>query len=110
MRLMAESPIVAIRGMRWICGWTLRVTGGTGRDSMVGWRVFQIFSHLKNYACRAAGHSRRICKRRRRSRIEANSPDATRRAHRMMEDVPKADVIVTNPTHYSAPAAYGETK
>ena len=29
---------------------------------------------------------------------------------RMMEDVPKADVIVTNPTHYSVALRYDENK
>lgn len=29
---------------------------------------------------------------------------------RMMEDVPKADVIVTNPTHYSVALQYDENK
>ncbi len=28
----------------------------------------------------------------------------------MMEDVPKADVIVTNPTHYSVALQYDENK
>lgn len=31
-------------------------------------------------------------------------------AQRMMEDVPKADVIVTNPTHYSVALQYDENK
>ena len=42
------------------------------------------------------------------ARIRQQQRQAARR--RMMADVPKADVVVTNPTHYAVALRYDESK
>ncbi|EGE2627362.1 flagellar biosynthesis protein FlhB [Shigella flexneri] len=112
MRLMAESPITAMGNTMDLVGLCALLVV-LGVIPMVGFDVFfQIFSHLKKLRMsrqdirdefkQSEGDPHvkgRICQMQR---------AAARR--RMMADVPKADVIVNNPTHYSVALQYDENK
>jgi flagellar biosynthetic protein FlhB len=80
---------------------------------MVGFDVFwQIYSHLKKLRM-SKQDIRDEFKQQEgdphvKGRIRQLQRAAARR--RMMADVPKADVIVTNPTHYSVALQYDENK
>ncbi|EHM45930.1 MAG: flagellar type III secretion system protein FlhB [Yokenella regensburgei] len=112
MRLISESPMTAMGNalnMVGLCALLVAI----GVIPMVGFDVFwQIHSHLKKL---------RMSRQDIRDEFKQNEGDphvkgrirqmqraAARR--RMMADVPKADVIVTNPTHYSVALQYDENK
>ncbi|ROP62493.1 flagellar biosynthetic protein FlhB [Enterobacter sp. BIGb0383] len=112
MRLISESPFTAMGNALDIVGLcALLVT--LGIIPMVGFDVFwQIHSHIKKL---------RMSRQDIRDEYKNNEGDphvkqrirqmqraAARR--RMMTDVPTADVIVTNPTHYSVALKYDENK
>lgn len=112
MRLISESPLTAMGNALDIVGLcALLVT--LGIIPMVGFDVFwQIHSHIKKL---------RMSRQDIRDEYKNNEGDphvkqrirqmqraAARR--RMMADVPTADVIVTNPTHYSVALKYDENK
>ncbi|HKS32521.1 MAG TPA: flagellar biosynthesis protein FlhB [Enterobacteriaceae bacterium] len=112
MRLISESPFKAMGNALDIVGLcALLVT--LGIIPMVGFDVFwQIHSHIKKL---------RMSRQDIRDEYKNNEGDphvkqrirqmkraAARR--RMMSDVPTADVIVTNPTHYSVALKYDENK
>lgn len=112
MRLMSESPVAALRHSLNIvaaCGLLIIL----GLIPMVGFDVFfQIFSNLKKLRM-SRQDIRDEYKQQEgdphvKGRIRQQQRAAARR--RMMADVPKADVIVTNPTHYSVALQYDEKK
>ncbi|RPH29944.1 flagellar type III secretion system protein FlhB [Buttiauxella warmboldiae] len=112
MRLMSEPPLAALGhalNMVAVCGLLIVL----GLTPMVGFDVFfQIFSNLKKL--RMSRQDIRDEFRQQegdphvKGRIRQQQRAAARR--RMMTDVPKADVIVTNPTHYSVALQYDENK
>lgn len=112
MRLISESPFTAMRNaLDIIALCALLVT--LGIIPMVGFDVFwQIHSHIKKL---------RMSRQDIRDEYKNNEGDPhvkqrirqMQRAaarQRMMADVPRADVIVTNPTHYSVALQYDENK
>jgi flagellar biosynthetic protein FlhB len=112
MRLVSESPMNAM-------GHALNLVGlctllvALGIVPMVGFDVFwQIYSHTKKLRM-SRQDIRDEFKQNEgdphvKSRIRQMQRAAARR--RMMADVPKADVIVTNPTHYAVALQYDENK
>lgn len=112
MRLVSESPMNAM-------GHALNLVGlctllvALGIVPMVGFDVFwQIYSHMKKLRM-SRQDIRDEFKQNEgdphvKSRIRQMQRAAARR--RMMADVPKADVIVTNPTHYAVALQYDENK
>lgn len=112
MRLMSEPPVAALRHALNIvaaCGLLIVM----GLIPMVGFDVFfQVFSNLKKLRM-SRQDIRDEYKQQEgdphvKGRIRQQQRAAARR--RMMADVPKADVIVTNPTHYSVALQYDEKK
>lgn len=112
MRLMSESPVAALKhalNMVAACGLLIVM----GLITMVGFDVFfQIFSNLKKLRM-SRQDIRDEFKQQEgdphvKGRIRQQQRAIARR--RMMADVPKADVIVTNPTHYSVALQYDEKK
>ncbi|WP_409307256.1 flagellar biosynthesis protein FlhB [Pectobacterium sp. B1J-3] len=112
LHLISEPPIAALGNalnLAVICGFLVIV----GLVPMVAFDVFwQIWSHIKKL---------RMTKQEIRDEHKENEGDPhvkgrirqQQRAmaqRRMMADVPKADVIVTNPTHYSVALQYDEKK
>lgn len=112
MRLMAESPITAMGNAMDLVGLCALLVV-LGVIPMVGFDVFfQIFSHLKKLRM-SRQDIRDEFKQSEgdphvKGRIRQMQRAAARR--RMMADVPKADVIVNNPTHYSVALQYDENK
>jgi len=112
MRLMAESPITAMGNAMDLVGLCALLVV-LGVIPMVGFDVFfQIFSHLKKLRM-SRQDIRDEFKQSEgdphvKGRIRQMQRVAARR--RMMADVPKADVIVNNPTHYSVALQYDENK
>ncbi|KNC89488.1 flagellar biosynthesis protein FlhB [Trabulsiella odontotermitis] len=112
MRLVSESPMNAM-------GHALNLVGlctllvALGIVPMVGFDVFwQIYSHTKKLRM-SRQDIRDEFKQNEgdphvKSRIRQMQRAVARR--RMMADVPKADVIVTNPTHYAVALQYDENK
>jgi len=112
MRLISESPLTAMGNALNMVGLCALLVA-LGVIPMVGFDVFwQIYSHIKKL---------RMSRQDIRDEFKQNEGDphvkgrirqmqraAARR--RMMSDVPKADVIVTNPTHYSVALQYVEGK
>ncbi|EMO7188631.1 flagellar type III secretion system protein FlhB [Pluralibacter gergoviae] len=112
MRLIAESPLTAMGNALNMVGLCALLVA-LGVIPMVAFDVFfQLFSHLKKL---------RMSRQDIRDEFKQNEGDphvkgrirqmqraAARR--RMMADVPKADVIVTNPTHYAVALQYVEDK
>ncbi|XTZ39988.1 flagellar biosynthesis protein FlhB [Salmonella enterica] len=112
MRLMSQSPLTAMGSALNLAGLCALLVA-LSIIPMVGFDVFwQIYSHLKKL---------RMSRQDIRDEYKQNEGDphvkgrirqmqraAARR--RMMADVPKADVIVTNPTHYSVALQYDENK
>ncbi|ALR78933.1 flagellar biosynthesis protein FlhB [[Enterobacter] lignolyticus] len=112
MRLISESPLAAMGNALNMVGLCAMLVA-LGVIPMVGFDVFwQIHSHIKKL---------RMSRQDIRDEFKQNEGDphvkgrirqmqraAARR--RMMGDVPKADVIVTNPTHYSVALQYVEGK
>lgn len=112
MRLISESPLAAMGNALNMVGLCALLVA-LGVIPMVGFDVFwQVYSHIKKL---------RMSRQDIRDEFKQNEGDphvkgrirqmqraAARR--RMMGDVPKADVIVTNPTHYSVALQYVEGK
>ncbi len=112
MRLISESPLSAMRNAMNLIGLcSLLVV--LSIIPMVGFDViFQLYSHFKKLRM-SRQDIRDEYKQMEgdphvKGRIRQMQRAAARR--RMMEDVPKADVIVTNPTHYSVALQYDENK
>lgn len=112
MRLISESPLVAMGNALNMVGFCALLVV-LAIIPMVGFDVFwQIYSHLKKLRMSRQD----ICDEFKQSegdphvkgRIRQMQRAAARR--RMMADVPKADVIVNNPTHYSVALQYDENK
>lgn len=112
MRLMMESPVTAMASALNIAGMCCLMVV-LSIIPMVGFDVFwQIYSHLKKLRM-SKQDIRDEFKQQEgdphvKGRIRQLQRAAARR--RMMADVPKADVIVTNPTHYSVALQYDENK
>ncbi|EOT8830941.1 flagellar biosynthesis protein FlhB [Escherichia fergusonii] len=112
MRLMAQSPITAMGNALDLVGLCALLVV-LGVIPMVGFDVFyQIFSHLKKLRM-SRQDIRDEFKQSEgdphvKGRIRQMQRAAARR--RMMNDVPQADVIVNNPTHYSVALQYDENK
>jgi len=112
LRLITESPFAALShalNMIAICGLFILL----GLIPMVGFDVFwQLWSYFKQLRM-TRQEIRDEFKQQEgdphiKGRIRQAMHAAARR--RMMADVPKADVIVTNPTHYSVALQYDEKK
>ena len=72
---------------------------------------FQLWQHHKRHADDARGDPRGkqgVAKARPRSRAASARCSARWRERRMMDDVPKADVVVTNPTHFAVALRYDD--
>ncbi|MFY9995390.1 MAG: flagellar biosynthesis protein FlhB [Leclercia sp.] len=112
MRLVSESPMSAMRNALNLVG-LCSLLVALSIIPMVGFDVFfQIYSHIKKLRM-SQQDIRDEYKQMEgdphvKGRIRQMQRAAARR--RMMEDVPKADVIVTNPTHYSVALQYDENK
>ncbi|EOL8946319.1 flagellar biosynthesis protein FlhB [Cronobacter dublinensis] len=112
MRLISESPVAAMRdAMNLVALCCVLIV--MGMVPMVGFDVFwQIVSHTKKLRM-SRQDIRDEFKNQEgdphvKGRIRQQQREAARR--RMMVDVPKADVIVNNPTHYSVALQYDENK
>ena len=112
LRLISESPTSAlIHGMDMIAVCCALVI--LGLVPMVGYDVFwQLYSYYKKLRMSRQEirdeHKQQEGDPHVKGRIRQQMRAAARR--RMMADVPKADVIVTNPTHYSVALQYNEKK
>ncbi|AIR01005.1 flagellar type III secretion system protein FlhB [Pluralibacter gergoviae] len=112
MRLIAESPLTAMGNALNMVGLCALLVA-LGVIPMVAFDVFfQLFSHLKKLRM-SRQDIRDEFKQSEgdphvKGRIRQMQRAAARR--RMMADVPKADVIVTNPTHYAVALQYVEDK
>ncbi|MEB4676009.1 flagellar type III secretion system protein FlhB [Enterobacteriaceae bacterium G50] len=112
MRLISESPMVAMGNALNMVGFCALLVV-LAIIPMVGFDVFwQIYSHLKKLRM-SRQDIRDEFKQSEgdphvKGRIRQMQRAAARR--RMMADVPKADVIVNNPTHYSVALQYDENK
>lgn len=112
MMLMSESPVTAMANALNLAGLCALLVA-LSIIPMVGFDVFwQLYSHIKKL---------RMSRQDIRDEFKQNEGDphvkgrirqmqraAARR--RMMADVPKADVIVTNPTHYAVALKYDENQ
>lgn len=112
LRLSAESPINAL-------GHGLTITAGCcflvvlGLVPMVGFDVFwQMYSHFKKLRMSRQDIRDEFKQTEGDPHVKGRIRQAMRAAarRRMMADVPKADVIVTNPTHYAVALQYDERK
>jgi flagellar biosynthesis protein FlhB len=112
LRLMSESPVNALHhGLSMIAVSCALIM--LGLIPMVGFDVFwQLYSHFKKLKMSRQEirdeHKQNEGDPHVKGRIRQAMRAAARR--RMMADVPKADVIVTNPTHYSVALQYQEGK
>ena len=112
MRRIAESPLTAMGNALNMVG-RCALLVALGGIPMVAFDVFfQLFSHLKKLRM-SRQDIRDEFKQSEgdphvKGRIRQMQRAAARR--RMMADVPKADVIVTNPTHYAVALQYVEDK
>ncbi|WP_297197032.1 flagellar biosynthesis protein FlhB [uncultured Pluralibacter sp.] len=112
MRLISEPPLVGMRSALDMVGLCALLVA-LGAIPMVAFDVlFQIFSHLKKLRM-SRQDIRDEFKQSEgdphvKGRIRQLQRAAARR--RMMSDVPRADVIVTNPTHYAVALQYVEGK
>ncbi len=112
LRLIHEPPVVALSSalnMVALCALLVIL----GLIPMVGFDVFfQIFSHIKKLKMTRQDirdeHKQNEGDPHVKGRIRQQQQAMARR--RMMADVPKADVIVTNPTHYAVALQYDENK
>lgn len=112
MRLMAQPTIPALGealNMIVFCGLMIVL----GLTPMVGFDVFwQIWTNLKKLRMSKQDirdeHKSQEGDPHVKGRIRQQQRAMARR--RMMADVPKADVIVTNPTHYAVALQYSENK
>jgi len=112
LRLISESPVPALASaLNMIAMCSILVV--LGLSPMVGFDVvFQVYSYVKNLRMSRQDimdeHKQQEGDPHVKGRIRQQMRAAARR--RMMQDVPKADVIVTNPTHYSVALQYDEKK
>lgn len=112
LRLMAESPFSALaNALNMIAMCSVLVV--LGLSPMVGFDVFwQLYSYFKGLRMTRQDirdeYKQQEGDPHVKGRIRQQMRAAARR--RMMADVPKADVIVTNPTHYSVALQYDERK
>lgn len=112
LRLISESPFTALASaLNMIAMCCLLVV--LGLAPMVGFDVFwQVYSYYKNLRMTRQDirdeYKQQEGDPHVKGRIRQQMRAAARR--RMMADVPKADVIVTNPTHYSVALQYDERK
>ncbi|WP_299999501.1 flagellar biosynthesis protein FlhB [uncultured Cedecea sp.] len=112
LRLIHEPPVTALsRALDMVALCALLVI--LGLIPMVGFDVFfQIFSHIKKLKMTRQDirdeHKQNEGDPHVKGRIRQQQRAMARR--RMMADVPKADVIVTNPTHYAVALQYNENK
>ncbi|ORM69565.1 flagellar biosynthesis protein FlhB [Pantoea rwandensis] len=112
LRLMSESPVNALHhGLSMMAVSCALIM--LGLIPMVGFDVFwQLYSHFKKLKMSRQEirdeHKQNEGDPHVKGRIRQAMRAAARR--RMMADVPKADVIVTNPTHYSVALQYQEGK
>ena len=112
MRLISESPLTAMSNALNLVGLCALLVV-LSIIPMVGFDViFQLYSHFKKLRM-SRQDIRDEYKQMEgdphvKGRIRQMQRAAARR--RMMDDVPKADVIVTNPTHYSVALRYDENK
>lgn len=112
LRLISESPVTALASaLNMIAMCSILVV--LGLSPMVGFDVFfQVYSYFKNLRMSRQDimdeHKQQEGDPHVKGRIRQQMRAAARR--RMMQDVPKADVIVTNPTHYSVALQYDEKK
>lgn len=112
LRLISESPFTALASaLNMIAMCSLLVVMGLA--PMVGFDVFwQVYSYYKNLRMTRQDirdeYKQQEGDPHVKGRIRQQMRAAARR--RMMADVPKADVIVTNPTHYSVALQYDERK
>ncbi|SNY55745.1 MULTISPECIES: flagellar biosynthesis protein FlhB [unclassified Pantoea] len=112
LRLISESPTNALHhGLTMIAISCALIM--LGLVPMVGFDVFwQLYSHFKKLKMSRQEirdeHKQNEGDPHVKGRIRQAMRAAARR--RMMADVPKADVIVTNPTHYSVALQYQEGK
>ena len=112
LRLISESPVTALASaLNMIAMCSILVV--LGLSPMVGFDVFfQVYSYFKNLRMSRQDimdeHKQQEGDPHVKGRIRQQMRAAARR--RMMQDVPKADVIVTNPTHYSGALQYDEKK
>lgn len=112
LRLVSQPPVAALRNaldLVALCGLLIVL----GIIPMVAFDVFwQIFSHIKKLRMSRQDirdeHKQNEGDPHVKGRIRQQQRAAARR--RMMADVPKADVIVTNPTHYAVALRYDEHK
>lgn len=112
LRLISESPYTALASsLNMIAMCCMLVI--LGLSPMVGFDVFwQLYSYYKGLRMTRQDirdeHKQQEGDPHVKGRIRQQMRAAARR--RMMADVPKADVIVTNPTHYSVALKYDEGK
>ncbi|ORM57569.1 flagellar biosynthesis protein FlhB [Pantoea rodasii] len=112
LRLISESPVKALHhGLQMMAVSCALIM--LGLVPMVGFDVFwQLHSHFKKLKMTRQEirdeHKQNEGDPHVKGRIRQAMRAAARR--RMMADVPKADVIVTNPTHYSVALQYQEGK
>lgn len=112
LRLVSESPYTALASaLNMIAMCSVLIV--LGLSPMVGFDVFwQLYSYFKNLRMTRQDirdeHKQQEGDPHVKGRIRQQMRAAARR--RMMADVPKADVIVTNPTHYSVALQYDERK
>lgn len=110
LHLISESPITALAGsLNMIAMCSILIV--LGLSPMVGFDVFfQLYSYFKNLRMSRQDitdeHKQQEGDPHVKGRIRQQMRAAARR--RMMSDVPKADVIVTNPTHYAVALQYDE--
>ncbi|MGP3593343.1 flagellar biosynthesis protein FlhB [Vagococcus sp. WN89Y] len=112
MMLMSQSPLTAMANALNLAGLCALLVA-LSIIPMVGFDVFwQIYSHIKKLRMSRQDirdeHKQNEGDPHVKGRIRQMQRAAARR--RMMADVPQADVIVTNPTHYAVALKYDENK
>ena len=112
LRLITESPFDALaHGLNMVAVCCFLVV--LGLVPMVGFDVFwQLFSYFKQLRMTQQEIRDEYKEMEGDPHVKGRIRQAMRAAarRRMMADVPKADVIVTNPTHYSVALQYDEKK
>lgn len=112
LHLIAESPVAALGNalnLVALCGLLIVL----GLIPMVGFDVFwQIYSHIKKLRMTRQDIRDEFKDQEGDPHVKGRIRQQQRAAasRRMMADVPKADVIVTNPTHYAVALKYDENK
>lgn len=112
LRLISQSPTNALmHGLGMIAACCALVI--LGLIPMVGYDVFwQLYSYYKKLRMSRQEIRDEFKQQEGDPHVKGRIRQAMRAAarRRMMADVPKADVIVTNPTHYSVALQYNENK